>query len=376
MQERRIDVINENNLERVNRPFVTKDFLKQADIDEMAEKIKDVIKEKISTLESPEQKMEIILHFLEGSQILENITMLKQAGFSVKRDIIYRNPIKLSWKDQSGKTQSDTITIEELEPFLRRIRELVLDKLSPFLPPSMVLHIVKKVQDPYSKEPKLELENNLFYKREDYRMLTSTEQIETEKRNHSEALKYLYNIKERSPFIYYGIHTLDSRQGATIGNFLKVTNLSEILANKPKPPLQKMLGYLLDAIEGHKFLLAHDLVLFDNHNENIFINNETDTGLLLDLGGLRRKNDKAILTSPHTPPERLGYVNGVITEANIVYELGLTLSRILFEYGQKETNLRLKYLHALAAQMESVRPQNRPTLEDIEGKLRKIMQTA
>ena len=157
MQEKRIEVVGP--VDRVNRAFVTKDSLKEGDIDEIAQDIVDSIKEKLGDFESiTKEEIATIIYTLQPSYILSHHTLAGE--FSIKSLTTSGNLVKLTWRDKNGELQSDTVSKQELEPSLQKIRLAVLSKLSLILPKNINAEIVKQSL----RGGVVELENGKFYK--------------------------------------------------------------------------------------------------------------------------------------------------------------------------------------------------------------------
>ncbi len=115
-------------------------------------------------------------------------------------------------------------------------------------------------------------------------------------------------------------------------------------------------------------------MLSDNALVNLGINNSTDKGILFDFDGLRRQGDKTAYVSHYvySPPERSTNPEP-ITEANIVYELGVGLGQIVAIYKSKEGLAeQTEDLGILYRSMIEEKPNRRPTLSSVKEKLKEI----
>ena len=376
MQEKRIEPINIVNdtsmkLRRVDEAFLDKDFLTETDIEEMARTIADSIQSKLGTLEEEDQKVEAVVDVLQASQVLESYVQ-KSMSKKVFIRSLSDGTTTLSWTDKDGIRQSEEITEQELEPFLQKIRIAVLNKLSGILPKNITAQMVKRYLGRV-----LELEGGRYYKKAGDR--GGPERLARENNNQIQALKYLHNLPERSPFIYYGTESIDPQMGRTISRAIKLTNIKKILYQIEQLPFSKVLSYFNDAVEGHIFLLSSGLVLFDNNLENIGINKDTDKGILFDFDGLRQKKDETVyVVAPgYLPPERKDDFDSPATEASIVYELGVSLETIIRAYyGKgKVDKYMMEDLEKLSMSMRDTAPEQRPTLAQVKQKLQSIIGT-
>ena len=375
MQEKRIEVVGP--VDRVNRAFVTKDSLKEGDIDEIAQDIVDSIKEKLGDFESiTKEEIATIIYTLQPSYILSHHTLAGE--FSIKSLTTSGNLVKLTWRDKNGELQSDTVSKQELEPSLQKIRLAVLSKLSLILPKNINAEIVKQSL----RGGVVELESGKFYKREERR--GDPKYLALENTNKVRALKNLHKIPEKSPFIFYGTESVDQRGGAISKAIDNLTTIEESLRQPEKPLLSEVVGYFIDVINGHKFLLSHDLVLFDTGNHNIGIRKDKNAkrGIMFDLGGLRRKDDKTeyLVPTETKPSERLtGKTekdDSPATEANIVYELGEGLGTIRRSYSREAPANQLLALQNLSKEMTERDPKRRPTLQQVEERLEEVQKVA
>src|SRR3989344_2069740 len=220
MKEKVIQIItpgyhHKDKLSRVDAAFVTKDFLTEADIEEMARTIADSIKEKLHILgdinqeDGIEKETEMVVYTLQASQILNYYITAYGKKLFVKSFDYDSSTTTVTWTDDNGVSQTDTITEEELEPFLQKIRIAVLNKLSGILPDKVVARIIKRNKGRVS-----ELEEGRYYKQQGER--GGPARMARENNNQTQALKNLHNLPKRSPFIYYGTESLDTQNLRTI----------------------------------------------------------------------------------------------------------------------------------------------------------------
>ena len=264
--------------QKLNNVFISSEILRKADIAPIVEDLSRDITTKLKSLrvarnergEDSQEKVEVILQLLNAENILLELTVtLYSAELMIEKNQKGDPPgsTRLSWRDENRIIHSDTITPAELEPFLDPIREAVLDKLSGLLPREVTARIARhyKVTREIVKTRTQSLMGDLV----SHELIGDL--TKEDKKAQIQALKYLLAIpeSERSPYIFWEVQALDSSSGITLNQEIKLTTLSEFLKINPLPKLDKMLGYMVDAIKGHQFLIKHGLKLKDNDFKNI-----------------------------------------------------------------------------------------------------------
>jgi hypothetical protein len=375
MKEKRIEIVHTENIEpelnKVNRFFIDKEFLKQKDIDKMAQLLAESIKRKIPSFKNENEEIEFVLDVLKPEHILSTSTPLDEAGFFV----VFIDPLEsihLEWEDEKGVTQTDIIKADELEPFLQKIRISVLDRLSGFLPENVKAQMISRLL----KGKAFELEGGKIYKRP----LRGTGRRGSlrEDAPQIEALKYLHDLPEKSPFIYYGTESFDTHTGNTISKAIKLYDVERALSQERLLSFPKILSCIMDVIEGHKFLLSKGLILSDNTLDNLGINMETERGILFDFDGLGKLGTRLYPSKPKFgAPELFGAteLEKTPTEKTVVYELGQGIFKIIDTLmGRKANKDQQIALGNLAHEMTEKEPSMRPSLDEVQKRLREIVQ--
>jgi hypothetical protein len=372
MKERKIELLY-GVIQDPSKKFITKDFFTEKDIDDIAQNVLSALKEK--AVEKEGLQVENVVAILQPAQIMK-ILEKEDLGFSVKEIDNAERKYQLTWKDKDGVSQTDTLTFRELEPFVEKIIKAVWDKVSPGLPKDIIAHFGIKLQGHL-----LKLKDGNYFKPEN--LVNIPEIGQYENKDQIEAIKYLHSLPERSPYLFYGTEVADP-SGRTINQPLNLTNLEAELS-KPEPDFKKIFKYFIQSIEGHIFLLSNGLFLIDTKLDNIGINNDTDTAILFDLDGLRKKGHKTIYHVPdeYKPIERVAsppLTRLPITEANIIWETGINLYRIINKfYDTKEfrnnSQLREKIsiLKIQVEQMLDNNPEKRPALGKILTRIKEII---
>jgi len=367
--------------QKLNNAFISSEILRKADIAPIVEDLSRDITTKLKSLrvarnergEDSQEKVEVILQLLNAENILLELTVtLYSAELMIEKNQKGDPPgsTRLSWRDENRIIHSDTITPAELEPFLDPIREAVLDKLSGLLPREVTARIARhyKVTREIVKTRTQSLMGDLV----SHELIGDL--TKEDKKAQIQALKYLLAIpeSERSPYIFWEVQALDSSSGITLNQEIKLTTLSEFLKINPLPKLDKMLGYMVDAIKGHQFLIKHGLRLRDNDLKNIGIDIKKDRGMLFDYDYLRLEG-KPVYVSKNNP----------IQELDIVYELGYDIIQLFYPYYMKyEKDPRQnqkKYQHVFIAlknlsdNMTTEDPSARPSLQEARTCLETII---
>ncbi len=375
-----IDPEKEASIKDIDQAFVAKDFLVDADIDLMATSIAESIKNKL-TDKSTEEDIIAIINTLDAEQILNNNDLFTQSGMRLSNTKDLKN-ITVTWVDANHARKTEIIEAADLEPFLSHIKSMVLDKLASFLPKNINAEIIKSRfgKRVFQLENKKVLKNPIISPSINDSH-TENSLLDEYDRSHIEALDFLHSIpeNERSPYISFDSEKIDTKNARIIKQNIKLDNLLQIIDSNHKPKLTKMIDYFIDILKGHEFLIAHDLFLTDNALKNLGVNLDTDTGILFDFDGLEKKGVEAryIHHRGCLPPERTGIPLAPITEANIVYELGLSLQGIMPEYLLDDTGLiRPEFtkneIINFIDNMTDKDPKKRPTIKQIISELEKF----
>jgi len=188
---------------------------------------------------------------------------------------------------------------------------------------------------------------------------------------HSNALDKLYDLPERSPFIAYPIKErvkANVKDQYEVQDFLNMTTLEDLKSLPPekRPPMPKLLNYILDCLKGLRFLHQNGLVLSDFRPDNIGVNLDSDTGMLFDLDSLYQEGDKApYVAHPRYIPKDIVSPNTprVYEEVHAVSEFGTTIFNLLED--------QLPELKEFAERMNGPRylPIPPPSLDEVIEKL-------
>ena len=192
------------------------------------------------------------------------------------------------------------------------------------------------------------------------------------KQQRLDALRTLYTLPDRSTRVAYDIISIDPsirpHEGVQIQRRLSMRTFHELLYANPPPTLSVSLRYFEQAVEGATFLVNNGMRLNDLTLRNIAIMTATDTALLFDFDGLRLQ-DAAVegyrAEPDWIPPERRKArlyepnIGQPITISEMVYEMGISLDRILRRYYYGGT------LSIFQESMVHMDPSERPRLEEV-----------
>jgi len=193
-----------------------------------------------------------------------------------------------------------------------------------------------------------------------------------------EALRTLYGLAKRSPYIAYNVSHMENgvgrREGMQLQHRLEMSTLNQLVfeLDEQKPTCTQALTYVEQAMEGAAFLVSHDLRLTDLRPANIGIDRKTNTAFLFDMDGLTTCDRSSVGYMAHSafwPPERvpessddwaIGHRSGAapVQEAEMVYEFGLTLAQVGGAYANECD------VSELSGRMMSMDPNDRPTLRE------------
>lgn len=268
-----------------------------------------------------------------------------------------------------------SVTEDELKNFLEKIRAFIVEEIKKTADLNDPLfHFISKTH------PK---KKNIAYLeqggvRKDNRYGSHPEFIA----KNTIALEKLYALKDRSPYILYGLTHKDPGSGDEIQTYHDIEILEQYKksGNSPLPAFCA----LRDAVRGAKFLSDNGLIITDLSDDNIAVNKQQRTGYLFDFDGLISKGEKmpfyAAKTSQtayhnlYCPPE---WFKGVDTanEGFSLYELGATLVEIInyASFTPFKSDKHIATIFAsfarLARVMLEMDPSRRVTLETAEIKL-------
>lgn len=153
-------------------------------------------------------------------------------------------------------------------------------------------------------------------------------------------------------------------------------------------PMKKMLEYLKQQLSGLKYLDKQGMFLTDLKVGNLFVDTETDEGVLADLNsmGLKSKRQRRYVTVingryNYIPPEVRNNTNEEGVEIGLpqsIYELGITFDRLATKYEREEGSLSDKEksaclaLHKLSREMTQAKPGDRASIERVSLELQAI----
>jgi hypothetical protein len=210
---------------------------------------------------------------------------------------------------------------------------------------------------------------------------------EKRKEGRSKAIQLLYSLPERSPFIAYNITHIENGTGPQMGmqvqRKLSVQTLYDVIyrSSEQMPPLSKTLMYLEQTMQGAVFLVDHGLRLTDICPFNITIDQKTDCAFLFDMDSLITSTEPLEGYFTHSgfrPPERSvtllptgdkQEVTRPVQEAEMVYEMGITLQELCRKYKLTQSEAL-----ELATAMTCPVPEDRLTIREAMQKLKKVQQ--
>jgi hypothetical protein len=387
-----------NAAEEFETKFLTSEnALNSEDIEKFAKAIKLEIKIATSVTSDPEEQASLIIYLLKPESLMEKL--LGGSGYENDgSDDATENydPVRgvithLAWTDEKGESQYGSFDQTDWEDALYQLRKVVLDKLTEDVDPKTVHLVTRALTD---NKRILELRDNKILKlAKDHNKISFLEP--EEKSGRMEALKELYSLPERSPYIAYVVLEVENNfepyQGREIQQKMEMKTLEDLLKEKDSVEFKKMLGYVLQGMKGANFLVKKNLRLTDFVPKNIGVDVQKDKAFLFDFDGLKKK-DVAVEWYPahsgYVPPERekkknkayapederIFLAGGVeidrntkkpIEESEMVYELGCLLETVRGAYGAS-----LKQAD-LFASMKDLDPEKRPKLEEVVVALEK-----
>ncbi|MFH1536420.1 MAG: hypothetical protein ABID45_00365 [Patescibacteria group bacterium] len=169
------------------------------------------------------------------------------------------------------------------------------------------------------------------------------------------SIKKLYELDERCPYIAYNIAQRDPEMQVELQHFQDMETFEDLLGRDNKPEFSKMMEYYNQILQATKFLIDHNFRLTDFALDNLAVDTKRDVGILFDMGNLfsedlELKGDYAT-HADYLPPERMEGIQrpdltdlgmmfgepihlneGLVTEEEMVYELGVALGKILDVY--------------------------------------------
>ncbi len=126
------------------------------------------------------------------------------------------------------------------------------------------------------------------------------------------AVRRLYDLTERSPYLAYSITSRGLDQYSKVHevhDYLDIVTLDKLIADRNSGvSLGKIIQYVIDAMKGSLFLFERGLALTDNNPSNIAVDLVADRALLFDMDGLVSTEDEIsyyMTKYGYIPPERL-----------------------------------------------------------------------
>lgn len=266
------------------------------------------------------------------------------------------------------RTMPESRDLAELEVVFRGLRRLLSERLALKHPDHKIIwwlgHLDRQYPRIFAAEG-----NRVVKLPPDFQGREAVESPITKLHRHR-ALRVLYSTDLRSQHLAYHILSYDAtyapRRGIQVQRRLPLVTLDRVLASEQRPSLGTALRYLHEGLEGLQFLLDHELRLADLSDKNLGINTETDTALWFDFDGLRCEGAEVngfVGQDDYIPPERGadGNKNMPITEAEMVYECGVMLRRVLATYPEHSSSL-----DELQDEMVRARPLHRPVVVQVQ----------
>lgn len=272
---------------------------------------------------------------------------------------------KVTWQDQ-GTNYSGEFSTEDLAPHLDQIKQTLCDKISNHLPKYKLL-IIDRDHSIVAHS----LANNLFLKTP----LTN----ETDEK-YLQAIERLVNMPVKSPFLFYDILYSSQKTNCTyfilISDKINVIDLKS-LAEQKLVSAKKALSIVRDCMQGAIHLLNNQLVLTDLSLENLFLNRESDRGLLLDYDGLRITGTQGqyLAHEGYHPPEFGETFKDCKVEApQMIFEFGVSITSLLKNYDlDNNSSACVIKLKELANKMTSSDPKARPDFNTAIAQLATII---
>ena len=262
----------------------------------------------------------------------------------------------------------------------------IFEELKKTIDPA-IIHLIDKELSPDGRVQKL-LGGKVLKFAFDYQPIMDSIDPQI-KENRNRALHILNAVSERSPYLTYqvlgGNFKTDRHEGIELHQELSITTLDRLLEKEPLPPLSDCARYITEAMRGAAFLVKHNLRLTDLAPHNIAINQELNTGQLFDYDSLFTDDFvmEGYMTHPgFCPPERIPekdteamnytdqfevflsmmgpmppQIEGIITEAEMVYEFGATLTKVFQVYTEP--------VPEIVEKMSSPDPTKRPKLIEV-----------
>lgn len=352
---------------RLYKPFLTKDFLTRQDIYAMATLLAASIKPQLQRLRTPQEQATVVLDVLRPEQILiENRVFLERLGYNISLIIDGDDQrligARLSYTDDQQQFHSEVVSVAELQLILLRIREALWIELAPLLD-NAIVHLIERDLKPSGrvqqlfgdrvlKRPWCSVRNDSLETDEDYAF-------------HWQALKDLYALPERSPYLSYQHAVVDPAHNVIELQYtFHFQTLQDILNESSEQfSFYDIVSYFLDAMRGASFLVDHDFILTDLALCNIAvvpIDRGRHRGTLFDYDFLRHKNNVSSSNyyAAHEEYDPPADEFPLLTEANMVYEFGIGLKSIFNDRvdDSNEFPQLQSLIHAMTAHSSPDRP--------------------
>ncbi len=301
---------------------------------------------------------------LPGEYVLGNVRM-KVDGAGVS----------FLFRDEDGSLQTVQATRQELEGYIRALRRRVHERLKARGEERIHVKshgITSRVHD---------LHGAFVYKEP----ISSPDAA----KQSQEALRKLYALPVRSPFIRYP-ETRVAQDGSGVQRKLGIQTLEKLLVNNQGCTVGEALTVFHDFVSAGVFLVEHGLRCTDLDLTNIGVDVQSGRGFAFDFDGLRLEGRAGVYVSKYAyfPPERLqgdyapiqqGFnkygvpiqrpvqemPTNAITTAEMVFELGVSLFSVLQCFPELDQDPRLEPARELALKMMEANPKIRPTIQDV-----------
>lgn len=268
-----------------------------------------------------------------------------------------------------------TFSQDELRALMRHVREKIAERLQ-----QRQLDDVYVVDRSFADGKAETLHGGKVFKRG---LTAKDAPLDYFKPSYDAAIKRLYALPERSPYLSYPDIAVDARGNAyvdrQIRSVIDFVTLEQFAMKENLPPFRSSLSAVRDVIKGVIFLWEHGLSITDLDPENIAIRPD-GTGMLFDYGTLATREEGGMYLAKRGfhPPDvsrRFSRRSFERKPSDAAFELGTTLHALVQRYyfHERVSTTIFDRVRGLSYKLTDDDPERRLSLEDAVTRLDKII---
>ncbi|MBI4599259.1 hypothetical protein HY734_03645 [Candidatus Uhrbacteria bacterium] len=390
--ETMLEILNvEKSERRLQDLFLKSESITEVQLEVFVDGLEKEMREQISSIASEDERISVVLTLLQRKTVVDPRAVIRsikeRGGFAkvAQEEDDGEVELDIRTRNQNGGVQREYLWTDDadVEVAVQQLQRGILTKLrhrfrQEVWEDRMALHALSHI---------IKVGEVFKLLGGDVMKITPEWMAPYVQANHR-ALKRLYTLPERSPYVSYAL--LEREVGEVDGVIeafeiqrnLNFDTLDALLYDQAGPPsLVKTVGYVFDYVRGLVFLFERGFALTDNTLDNIGVSRENGTGFVFDFGALFQAADAVpafITKKDYGAPEVRQNRLHPASEAGVAYEIGACLHFIHAAYSDLSLpfseRMVLRLVSVLAHDLTEEKPQFRLPLFKVLQNLEYICQ--